>query len=283
MIVGRISLYAEVYHPMLNLEELEQLVAFADHGTLSRAAEALHISQPTITRTMQTLEDTFGVGLFTRSRNRIELNETGRVAVENARALLQNAENTLRTVRAFDKSLNTVTVESCAPAPLWTHLPMLSSKYPAKTISSELKTNDEIIQDVRAGDCDYGILPYPVVQEDLQCKELISEHLSVCLPPDHAALEGHPAALTLSDLNGYNCLLRSEIGFWDALCREKMPASKFLVQTDDFAFRELAQNSTLPFFMTDLGGKELFDPGKRIAIPIADKEANVMYYLISQK
>lgn len=37
---------------MLDLSELEQFVVFADCGTLSKAAEQLHISQPTITRTM---------------------------------------------------------------------------------------------------------------------------------------------------------------------------------------------------------------------------------------
>ena len=52
---------------MLDLSELEQLTAFEDCGTLSKAAEKLHISQPTITRTMQHLEETFGVPLFSRT------------------------------------------------------------------------------------------------------------------------------------------------------------------------------------------------------------------------
>ena len=51
---------------MLVLEDLAQLAAFADCGTLTRAAESLHISQPTITRTMQRLEDAFEVPLFER-------------------------------------------------------------------------------------------------------------------------------------------------------------------------------------------------------------------------
>ena len=49
---------------MLNLLELEQLIAFADLGTLSKAAEELHISQPTLTRTMKNLEAAFGVPLL---------------------------------------------------------------------------------------------------------------------------------------------------------------------------------------------------------------------------
>ena len=48
---------------MLDLNELEQFTTFADLGTLSKTADALHISQPTLTRTMQHIEETFGVPL----------------------------------------------------------------------------------------------------------------------------------------------------------------------------------------------------------------------------
>ncbi len=82
---------------MLNLLELEQLAAFADQGTLSKAAEVLHISQPTITRTMQHLEEEFGVSLFSRSKNKIQLNDTGKKAVEYARSLLADAREAVVT------------------------------------------------------------------------------------------------------------------------------------------------------------------------------------------
>ena len=77
---------------MLNLLELEQLAAFAAEGTLSKAAEKLHISQPTITRTMQHLEEDFGVSLFRRTKNHIALNETGWKAVEYAERILKSTE-----------------------------------------------------------------------------------------------------------------------------------------------------------------------------------------------
>lgn len=62
---------------MMNLNELEQFTAFAKYGTLSRTAKVLNISQPTITRTMQHVEEEFGVTLFNRGKNKITLNETG--------------------------------------------------------------------------------------------------------------------------------------------------------------------------------------------------------------
>ena len=58
---------------MVDLYELKQLTAFADLGTLHRVAEEFHLSTPSITRSMQHLEQYFGVPLFTRGKNRIEL------------------------------------------------------------------------------------------------------------------------------------------------------------------------------------------------------------------
>ena len=57
---------------MVDLYELKQLTAFADLGTLHRVAEEFHLSTPSITRSMQHLEQYFGVPLFTRGKNRRE-------------------------------------------------------------------------------------------------------------------------------------------------------------------------------------------------------------------
>lgn len=53
---------------MLDLNELEQLIAFADTGTLSKVAEAFHISTPSVTRSMKNIEEEFGVFLFHRDQ-----------------------------------------------------------------------------------------------------------------------------------------------------------------------------------------------------------------------
>ena len=61
---------------------LEQFVGFAEHGTLLKASEELHISQPSLSRSMKKLEEEFGVSLFHRENSKIALNETGKVAAE---------------------------------------------------------------------------------------------------------------------------------------------------------------------------------------------------------
>ena len=160
---------------MLDLNELEQLTAFADLGTLSKTADALHISQPTLTRTMQHIEETFGVPLFIRGKNRITLNETGQKAVAYARQLLADAQNTIEQIRSYDRKLHTIAVESCAPAPLWTLLPRLAEKYPEQTISSKLVPIPDIIQNVKNGACQMGILPFFTKDDTLDCTPFLRE------------------------------------------------------------------------------------------------------------
>ncbi|MDO4555644.1 MAG: LysR family transcriptional regulator [Lachnospiraceae bacterium] len=263
---------------MLDLLELEQFVAFARYGTLSKAAEMLHISQPTITRTMQKVERDFGVSLFHREANKIQLNETGQKAVYYANALLDSAKNAVSQVQTFDKSLHTITIESCAPAPLWSLLPILSSEYPELTISSCIKKISEIQYNITNDMCDIGVVNENTAIENILCLPFLTEALSVCVPPDNELAKYK--SLSFSDMNGYNFLLRTEIGFWDSLCREKMPSSKFLVQTDDFSFKELIRSSSLPCFTTNLANDTDHLLKNRVTIPIADPEATVTYHLL---
>lgn len=266
---------------MLDLYELEQLVAFFDMGTLSKVAEEFHISTPSVTRSMQNLEDSLGVPLFTRSKNRIALNENGYFAVERARKLLAEAKETVREVKAFDARQKTVVVKSCAPAPLWELLKKLGESHPEMTVSSGICQNDEVLSAWEDGSCDIAILPFPVSDEKGCIQTYMEEHLFVYVEPEHE-LAKH-ANLTFTAINGFNFLLRSELGFWDALCRQKMPASKFLVQTEEFAFRELVRSSSLPCFTTDYSMHQSSADFHRISIPITDREANVTFYIAVSK
>ena len=268
---------------MISFEDFEQLTAFAKHGTLAKAANALHISQPTITRTMKNIEECFGVKLFERGKNRIRLNGTGQIAVEQAEKVLDATRQMMTAVREYDKSLRTIVVESCAPAPLWFAVPQLAKKYPAMTLSSSLAGNDEIMEHVREGSCHVGIVLTPPAEQGIHCRPYLRENLSICLPPNHPVLQNAPASLDFRDINGFNCLLRSQLGFWDGLCRREMPASRFLVQEDDDEFQELMRNSTLPVFITNLVKYSEEDMNGRVSVPIIDASANVTYYLVSGK
>ena len=202
---------------MLDLHELEQFVSFAEFGTLSRVAEKFHISTPSITRSMQHLEESLGVPLFSRSKNRIELNDTGRFTVEYARKLLADAKQTVDQVQAFDTRRKTIMIRSCTPAPLWKLLPKLNAEHPGMMVSSVICQNEEVLAALKDSSCDIGILPFPLENSS----EFMQENLFVCVPPDHEL--AHHKTLTFKEINGFNFLLRTELGFWTLSAAKKCP------------------------------------------------------------
>ena len=94
---------------------------------------------------MQHLEQYFGVPLFTRGKNRIELNETGKLAVAAARKLLQEAELAVAQVRAFDQRQRAIVIRACAPAPLWELLRKLNAAQPEKMLASAVCQNEDVL------------------------------------------------------------------------------------------------------------------------------------------
>ena len=106
----------------------------------------------------------------------------------------------------------------------------------------------------------------------------LKEKLSICVSSEHALAKY--ASVTFNDLNGHNFLLASHLGFWYDLCTQKMPASRFHVQTSDLAMEELTRSSSLPCFTTDLGRSRRKIPAERIEIPITDPETDVTFYLV---
>lgn len=262
---------------MFELYQLEQLLAFAECGTLSGAAEHLHISQPALSRSMQRLEAELQVPLFDRQKNRIELNENGRMAVDYARKIVEQSRDMVGRVQAFDRSQRTILIGSCAPAPLWEIPPLLSDLYPDRTISSEIRENRVLLQGLRDGVYQLIILPYPLEEPGIACFKYGEEHLFFSLPPAHP-LSGSNA-LYMKDLNGETMLLRNRLGFWRDVTDQKMPDTRFLEQ-EDVAFEELVKSSALPSFATDVALRREGNPANRVNIPILDDEANVTYYCL---
>lgn len=262
---------------VFEIYQLEQLLAFAECGTLSGAAERLHLSQPALSRSMQRLEAELQIPLFDRQKNKIEFNENGRMAVEYARQVMEKCQDMISRIQAFDRSRRTILIGVCAPAPLWEIPPVLSDLYPDRTISSEMRENDVLLQGLRDDVYQMVILPYPVEEPGITCVKYEEEHLFFSLPPAHP-LSGSKA-LYMKDLNGETMLLRNRLGFWRDVADQKMPDTRFLEQ-EVIAFNELVKSSALPSFTTDVVLRREGGPQNRVNIPILDEEANVTYYCL---
>jgi len=282
---------------MLSYEEMQYLTAFAECSTLTEVAEKYNISQPTITRAMKKAEEVFGVPLFDRTKNSIHLNGNGEQAAQETAILLKQTDEMIRRVREYDRANRTIAIGTAAAVQLPEMVRRLSRVFPDKAISTELKLPSELMKGLAEHVYQLIILPFdPVdpeneemwnIKEGMGRTEYVSrrigeEHLLFLLPLSHPLADRAP--LTLRDLDGENLLLFSEIGFWGELVRREMPDSRFLVQSERYSFTELIANSVLPCFATDLTTQG-YDPADmgRVAVPIADEEVNVTYYLVCRR
>ena len=233
--------------------------------------------QRALSRSMQRPETALQVSLFDRQKNKIELNDNGRMAVEYAGRIVGEARDMAARIQAFDRGRRTILVGSCAPAPLWEISQVLADLYPDRTIASEMRENQVLLEGLRDGVYQLIILPHPVEEAGITCAKYGEEHLFFSLPPAHP-LSGSKA-LYMKALNGETMLLRNRLGFWREMAVRKMPDTRFLEQ-EDVAFNELVQFSALPSFTTDVALRREGSPKNRINIPVLDEEANVTYYCL---
>ena len=263
---------------MIEIRLLEQLTAFAEHGTLSAASEILHISQPTLTRSMKQLEDELGITLFIRSKNHLSLNETGVRAAEYAKQVLLADQDFETKVKAYDRSLHTISIAYCAPIPQMILSPIINNLFSGMTISQDMMDDKDFEENLKAGVYHFAVMHYKPEDTSFYAQKCGSEQLYVSLS------SGDPMAfypeVHLKDLDGLSILLLSQIGFWSGVHRAKTPNSKYLLQVEESSFTELAGNSQYPIFSSSyfVGRGETL-PG-RVNVPIADPECSVQYYLV---
>lgn len=262
---------------MIETALLEQLATFATYGTLSETARQLHTSQPAVTRSMKKLEAQLGVTLFHRSKNRLELNETGQLAARYAQRILQENREFMEHVRSFDRRLHTISIGYCAPVPQAVLTPIMNTVFNEMTISADMKEDAEFPARLLDDTYQLAVTHYPLEQENFCCKKCGHEDLYISLSPS-SPFASLPE-IHLKDIDGISILLLTTIGFWNNIPRKKMPSSHLLLQIEQESFSELAHHSDYPCFASDYyirRGQAV--PGK-INVPIADPECHTDYYL----
>lgn len=167
---------------MFDLRQLEQLVVIAEQGTLSAAARELHLSQPALTRSMQRLENEFGIELFTHEKNRVTLNDAGLLAVEQARGVLGAAEGMKGRMHDYARAQKTVAVGSCAPGPMWLIAPELIRHLTDKTVSTEMKAPDVLLDGLLREEYQVIVLDAPAEQDTATAMSALRRRCCTSMP-----------------------------------------------------------------------------------------------------
>ena len=264
---------------MIETYLLEQFVAFARFGTLLKAAEELHITQPTLSRSMKKLEDELGISLFHRENSKLSLNETGKVAAEYAEKALSANQDFIDHVISFDRHLRTVSIGSSSPFPINELMPALQDQLSGKTILTELSDSDErLITGLKNHQYDMVILHTLPKDKSLFCQRYMEERIYISIAEEHSLAK--KKSVTFNELKDIRILVSANIGFWMDICKKHLAVSDLLVQSSTDALDELADASTLPMFNSDRMIELGYNAPGRISVPISDEDAHATYWVV---
>jgi len=191
----------------MNLPELWQLryfVAVAERLHFGRAAEALHISQPPLSRAIRALEERLGVRLFARSRRRVELTPEGLRLLEEARRVTSQLERLVLELRGLASGeqgrLRIGFVSLADYGVLPGLLKAFKTTRPGVSLALREMLSPEQAAALAAGELDFGLL-LPPVSGELEHIVVQRERFVAALPARHRLARGR-GKLALAELAG---------------------------------------------------------------------------------
>jgi LysR family hydrogen peroxide-inducible transcriptional activator len=193
---------------MPSIQQLRYLVALADSRHFRRAAEACHVTQPTLSAQLKELETRLGAPLVERGRGGVILTATGAAITERARQVLRDIDE-IRAIAAADRGFLQSTirigvVQTLGPYLLPLVIPDLHASHPKLGLYVREGLPATLLQSLEAGALDLLLFPLPVRRGDLDSRPLFREPIHVVVPQDHR-LAGQDS-LEAEDLRGETVL-----------------------------------------------------------------------------
>ncbi|HEX9207026.1 MAG TPA: LysR family transcriptional regulator [Steroidobacteraceae bacterium] len=179
----------------IELQQMRQIIALAEHGSFVRAAATLHISQPALSRSIRNVEERFGKELFLRSGSGVVPTDLGRLYIERARDLLRMADE-LESEAIGQGALQRGRVAvGGGPYPTESFLgpaaARLVDEFPQVGVQVRAHNWDELLRQLRSRELDFFVAETSTLarEPDLEIEQLPSRHSLYFF-----ARAGHPLA-----------------------------------------------------------------------------------------
>jgi LysR family hydrogen peroxide-inducible transcriptional activator len=196
----------------MNLRDLRYLVALAELRHFGRAADACHVSQPTLSTQIKKLEDELGVSLVERAPRHVMLTPAGHDIAARARRVLAEVEQMRETARrTSDPEAGSVRIgffPTLGPYLLPHVVPRIRARFPRLELLLVEEKTEAVLHQLRDGKLDAAVLALPLHEDWLETEFLFEEPFMLAVP------EGHPLAshrdLRLAELSDQHLLLLEE-------------------------------------------------------------------------
>ncbi|MBD8497560.1 LysR family transcriptional regulator [Paenibacillus arenosi] len=183
----------------MEIRQLQYAIQIAEERNFSRAAEKLHIAQPSLSQQLSKLEKEIGVLLFQRTTNSVELTHAGTVFVERAQAIVDSLEQLKKEM--FDISQTkagkvTIGTMPITGSHLLPHvLPSFHRRYPdIELVLTEEPSTSNLVKLTAQGKNDLCLLSLPLSDPSLEYEPILEEEIVLAVPRNHRL-----AAVNVSD------------------------------------------------------------------------------------
>jgi LysR family transcriptional regulator, nitrogen assimilation regulatory protein len=188
------------YGERVEIRQLEYFLAVVDHGGVTRAARVLHISQPSLSQAIRSLERELRVSLFHRVGRGLVLSPTGEALVGPARHAIRSVAQASDLMRRLQR-LEGGRVDICAlpslgsePVAAW--VGYLRRLHPAVSVRME-ETDDlaGVVESVRSGATEVGFLTLPAPLAGLHSRTLSTQYVVLVCPPGWSGTAATPVPI----------------------------------------------------------------------------------------
>ena len=201
----------------MELRHLRYFVAVAEAENLSRAALKLHVSQPPLSRQIRDLEDELGFLLLKRTAKSVSLTEAGRTFLNEARAVLQHADEAVTKARAVASAEPTELHVGHSPTPFAEILPKILRAFQRTMPNVHIRLHDwsnkDTLDGIRDGRLELGLITAPPKDSsvrDLRYEELFRQRVCVAVAPHHPFARRRSVPLVEAAAESLICLTREE-------------------------------------------------------------------------
>jgi DNA-binding transcriptional LysR family regulator len=196
----------------MTIRQLEVFLAVAHAQSFSRAAERIHLSQPTLSQHMGELEDELGVRLFVRHSRSVSLTEAGRVFEDYATRVVATLAAGKQAIAELDglKRGSLVVGASTTPGTyvLPARIARFREQYPGITIALRIANSRTVEERVRDGDVDVAVIGGHLLGPGERCLAAgIVDELQLIVPPGYPVTQG---AVSRERLARERLLIREE-------------------------------------------------------------------------
>lgn len=171
------------------LRQLQYLKLLVEHGGFGKAAEAAHVTQPTLSAGIQELEKILGAPVVDRARSGLILTDVGEAALAKARVILNEADELVQAARSAGQPLTgrfrLGVIPTIAPFLLPRALPLLRSRFPELRLYLREDLTQRLIAALKSGHLDAALIALPFDMTGLDSAHVAHDEIFAALPAGH--------------------------------------------------------------------------------------------------